>query len=189
MKANLVIVCALFAAQVAQAQETTEPAQLRALRTSWEASRKKALQPIDATYTQELQKLLDVLTKAGRLDEAVSVKNELAKLGANPGVRDISDGKVPTSSKAATGEIQPFVGKKWQTRNGTIFTFHNDGTGEQELGGKKVPTKWTFGKDNVVVVEGDKDNKKAFWYFKFTGRKEGTFGSSPAAIDNVLTVK
>ena len=61
-------VCDVFVAGVAQAQVTTDLAQLRALRTSWEASRKKALQPIDATYTQELQKLLDVLTKAGRLD-------------------------------------------------------------------------------------------------------------------------
>jgi len=45
----------------------TEPERLTMLRQSWQQARSKATEPIDLKYRQELQKILESLTKAGDL--------------------------------------------------------------------------------------------------------------------------
>lgn len=56
------------------------PASLLKLRDSWQAARKRALDPIDKQYEGALKKMLVDFTRAGDLDSAVAVKTELEKL-------------------------------------------------------------------------------------------------------------
>lgn len=56
------------------------PARLVKLRDSWQAARKRALDPIDKTYEGALKKMMSDFTRAGDLESAVAVRTELQKL-------------------------------------------------------------------------------------------------------------
>ncbi|WP_395746026.1 hypothetical protein [Prosthecobacter sp.] len=157
------------------------PAQLETLRKAWLQSRDKAVQPSDAVYARELQKLQESYAKAGQLEDALAAKNELEKVGKNSAIaRD----EAPASRQSKS-----FVGKKWTTTSGSHFTFKADGTGTQaNPAGKKWPLRWTPGPDDLLTVEGWMDDRKATLYFKFKSR-EGFFGSNPENLDKQIVVK
>ena len=158
------------------AEAAKQPAKLATLRQSWIQSRDKALQPSDAVYVRELQKLQDSYAKAGKLEDALAAKSELEKLGGN--------------SEAPSRQTRSFVGKKWATASGSQFTFKADGTGTQaNASGKEWPLKWTQGGDDLLTVDGWMDDKKATLYFRFPKSREGLFGSSTDKLDKQLTVK
>lgn len=164
------------AAASAFADAAKQPAKLASLRKSWIQSRDKALQPSDAVYVRELQKLQDSYAKAGKLEDALAAKSELEKLGGN--------------SEAPSRQTRSFVGKKWATASGSQFTFKADGTGTQaNASGKEWPLKWTQGADDLLTVDGWSDDKKATLYFRFPKSREGLFGSSADKLDKQLTVK
>ena len=130
-------------------------------------------QPVNATYAKELQKLLESLTRAAKLEEAAVVKKEFEKMSAGTVAR----------------RPDPFVGIKWVTQSGTQFTFEADGTGLQSYENRKTPLKWTKGPNDVLTVEGEAQFRTATWYFKFTDEKTGVFGESPDKLDKALTAK
>lgn len=165
------------AAASASADATAkQPAKLATLRKTWIQSRDKALQPSDAVYVRELQKLQDAYAKAGKLEDALAAKNELEKLGEN--------------SEAPSRQTRSFVGKKWATASGSQFTFKADGTGTQaNASGKEWPLKWTQGTDDLLKVDGWSDDKPSTLYFRFPKSREGLFGSSTDKLDKQLTVK
>lgn len=167
---------AAAAASASADAATKQPAKLATLRKSWIQSRDKALQPSDAVYVRELQKLQDAYAKAGKLEDALAAKSELEKLGEN--------------SEAPSRQSRSFVGKKWATASGSQFTFKADGTGTQaNASGKEWPLKWTQGGDDLLTVDGWSDDKKATLYFRFPKSREGLFGSSTDKLDKQLTVK
>ncbi len=153
-----------------------QPAKLATLRKSWIQSRDKALQPSDAVYVRELQKLQDTYAKAGKLEDALAAKSELEKLGGN--------------SEAPSRQTRSFVGKKWATPSGSHFTFKADGTGTQaNASGKEWPLKWTQGTDDLLKVDGWMDDKPSTLYFRFPKSREGLFGSSTDKLDKQVSVK
>lgn len=153
-----------------------QPARLVALRKSWIQSRDKALQPSDAVYVRELQKLQDTYAKAGKLEDALAAKSELEKIGGNP--------------EAPSRQPRTFVGKKWTTASGSQFTFKADGSGIQaNASGKEWPLKWTQGADDLLTVDGWSDDKPSTLYFRFSKSREGLFGSSADKLDKQVTVK
>jgi len=157
-------------------------AQLESLRKNWMQARNKAVQPSDAIYTKELQKLQESFTKAGKLEEALAVKGELEK----------TDGPsmVTASALGASKQSTAFVGKKWRTASGSAFIFKSDGTGIQaNAAGKEWPLKWSRGSDDLVLVDGWLDDQKATLYFQFTKSKEGVFGSTSEKLDKQVSVK
>lgn len=79
MKAQLLGILALHLCIGATSADDS-PQRLIQLRESWESAKERALRPINLKYKQELEQLLADLTKAGRLDEALSVKSELESL-------------------------------------------------------------------------------------------------------------
>lgn len=164
------------AAAAAASASAKQPAKLATLRKSWVQSRDKALQPSDAVYVRELQKLQDTYAKAGKLEDALAAKSELEKLGGN--------------SEAPSRQTRSFVGKKWATASGSQFTFKADGTGTQaNASGKEWPLKWTQGADDLLTVDGWSDDKPSTLYFRFPKSREGLFGSSADKLDKQLTVK
>ena len=126
------LVCSVFTLSICAAQAQSkkpdkEPERLTILRTSWQQARNKATEPIDLKYRQELQKILESLTKAGDLDGALVVKQELEGLSADK----VTDGRVDT-------------GRSLLTRlRGTTWSF-NEGNGELQFtfkDGKEVSWK------------------------------------------------
>jgi len=57
--------------------KSAETDDLNRLRERWREAKAQAVKPINAKYRQELQKLLDQATKAGKQDEAVALKKEI----------------------------------------------------------------------------------------------------------------
>lgn len=170
------IVADANAAASARAVSAKQPAKLESLRKTWVQSRDKAVQPSDAVYIRELQKLQDTYAKAGKLEDALAAKNELEKVDGNP----------ETSSR----QSKSFVGKKWATTSGSKFTFKADGTGTQaNAAGKEWPLKWTFGEDDMLTVDAWADDKPTTLYFRFPKSREGIFGSSTDKLDKQLAVK
>lgn len=164
------------AATASAATAAKQPAKLATLHKTWVQSRDKALQPSDAVYVRELQKLQDTYAKAGKLEDALAAKNELEKLGGN--------------SEAPSRQIRSFVGKKWATPSGSHFTFKADGTGTQaNASGKEWPLKWTQGTDDLLTVDGWSDDKPSTLYFRFPKSREGLFGSSADKLDKQVSVK
>lgn len=164
------------AAASATAAAAKQPAKLATLRKTWVQSRDKALQPSDAVYVRELQKLQDTYAKAGKLEDALAAKTELEKLGGN--------------SEAPSRQTRSFVGKKWATASGSHFTFKADGTGTQaNASGKEWPLKWTQGTDDLLTVDGWSDDKPSTLYFRFPKSREGLFGTSADKLDKQVSVK
>jgi hypothetical protein len=91
MLRNIIAIAIMISASSALVAETTPslPKDADALRKSYQDARQRALQPLDVKYKTELEKLLAAHTKAGRLDEAIAIRAELARIG------------VPTSGGAA----------------------------------------------------------------------------------------
>lgn len=159
-----------------------KPTQVEPLRKTWILSREKAIQPSKAIYVRELQKLQATYTKAGQLEEALAVKQELENLDTSSGL----GGNAATASK----QSKSFVGKKWSTASGTRFTFKADGTGIQaNAAGKEWPLAWTQDKDGMLTVEGWFDDQKKTLYFRFTNSKEVSFGVTSQTLDRKLSVK
>lgn len=158
------------------------PAQVEPLRKTWIQSREKAIQPSKAIYVRELQKLQATYTKAGQLEEALAVKQELE----NVDVGSETGGKAAAASK----QSKSFVGKKWATASGTRFTFKADGTGIQaNSASKEWPLTWTQDKDGLLTVEGWFDDQKKTLYFRFNNSKEGAFGLTTQTLDRKVSVK
>ena len=164
------------AAAASASAAAKQPAKLASLQKTWVQSRDKALQPSDAVYVRELQKLQDTYAKAGKLEDALAAKTELEKLGGN--------------SEAPSRQTRAFVGKKWATPSGSQFTFKADGTGTQaNASGKEWPLKWTQGTDDLLKVDGWMDDKPSILYFRFPKSREGLFGSSTDKLDKQVSVK
>lgn len=159
-----------------------KPAQVEPLRKAWIQAREKAILPSKAIYVRELQKLQATYTKAGQLEEALAVKQELENVDADSG----------TSGDAVTASTQSksFLGKMWATASGTRFTFKADGTGIQaNSAGKEWPLTWRQGKDGMLTVDGWYDDQKKILYFRFNNSKEGAFGVTSQTLDRKVSVK
>jgi len=127
------------------------------------------LAPVKATYEKGLQKQLDLYTKAGKLDDALAVKNELAKLRGGAVVA------APVSSPDTDKLRGYFVGRTWVTGSGSAFTFSKDGTGEVQWSAGKEAFRWEIIDPKTVIVQ--RPNKRA--YFFFESRQKGEMADSP----------
>lgn len=138
-----VLALSICTAHAQSKKSDKEPERLTTLRQSWQQARDKATEPIDLKYRQELQKILDSLTKAGDLDGALVVKQELEVLG---------------SDKATEGGID--TGRSLLTRlRGTTWTFDEGNGGESQIAfaGKEIMWTDTAGKTYPMKIEQMKD--------------------------------
>lgn len=116
----------LILALTASVSAAAEPEKLLKLRTSYEAAMTKAAAPIQRTYLQELEKLKIEYTKAGKLEDALTVSEELKKLAAlasdnsGAGQTDRKTNEVKLSKKEREALEAAFQGKWEWTNNGGI---------------------------------------------------------------------
>jgi pentatricopeptide repeat protein len=146
---------------------SAEPADLARLRDNYLQAAERALTPVKLTYEKELQKLLDTYTKAGKLDDALQVKNEMTKLKG--GVI-----AAPVSSPETDKLRGYFVGRTWVTGSGSAFSFKKDGSGEVQWDEGKEPFTWEVTDPKTVMVQ--RPGKRA--YFFFESRQKGEMADS-----------
>ena len=137
------------------------PAKLERIQDNYHAAVSRAVSPLTKAYLSELQKLKTEFTKAGDLESAIAVDNEIKAVmaagakGATPPGKPV--GKTAEAPVKYTKEqLISFVsGKTWGAAGrGSYYTFHADGTAESMSNGKKFTgQKWHVRSDGVIVVE------------------------------------
>ena len=128
--APCVVLGALIITTDATSQETAhDPPDLARLQHNRDRAIERALRPIHETYRRELEKLKVKYTKAGKLEEAVAVQNELKKQGVVSGT---NAAKIPETRALTDFNASRFVGL-WGTINHPYF---RDETRRLKPGGK-----------------------------------------------------
>lgn len=106
------------------------PADATQLKQAYLEARAKALKPLDERYLVELKKLLDSHTRAGDLDGAVAIKEEITRLEATSlpqAAAATASTSAPTAPAAAAAE---------SGKSGTAKKLHRD------LAGTTWHTNW-----------------------------------------------
>jgi hypothetical protein len=182
-RANMKFGClllSLLALRVAAA----EPADLTRARDAYQKASERALTPVKAAYWNELTRLIDQYTKAGKLDEAIAVKNELAKLTGGA-VAPLPTTAAVINTPGIAQLRERFVGRTFVTPGGTHFTFNKDGTGTQ---------RWSEGTDtfNWEVLDEKTVNAKLpskQYFFWFESRFKGEIADALDATRRSIKVK
>lgn len=91
---SILLSCCVWHASAADAD-------LARLQKSYDEAAKRALAPLQATYVQQLQKLLEQRTKAGQLDAALEVKAVLEQFGQTPSPQAATPVAVSAPDEAA----------------------------------------------------------------------------------------
>lgn len=154
----------LLSAGLATASDLTD------LQAKYNKASAKALEPVNAVYTGELQKLLEKYSKDGNIEEVAKITEELKKFTVS------TDTKVKTVS---------FLKKHWVSNIASVFTFNKDGTGEKEYFGQKTPFTWKLISDNFLEVT---DTGK-LRFFRFLDNSKGLYGEAKDNLDKVITSK
>ena len=154
MKTTLALVLVMFSP--VSLLQAADPTELQRLREQYNVAVQRALAPVQATYQQQLERLMDSYTKGGKLNEALSVKAEIDKLRSGTVAATVA---TPQNSKLRSY----FVGRTWGT-SATNFTFHEDGTGVVQWDAGKDPFKWEIIDGSVVRVQ--RPDKTSFFFFE-----------------------
>jgi hypothetical protein len=142
-----------------------DPADLIKARETYEQASESALKPVKAAYWKELTRMVDEYIKAGKADEAVAVKNELAKLtGGTTAAR-------PANASEREKLIARFVGRTCVTTEGIVthFTFNKDGSGAAVSHGRKEPFEWEIYDADTVKIQRPRMQQ----FFRFESRLKG----------------
>ncbi len=126
---------------------SAEPEKLLKLRSGFEGAVTRAVTPIQKTYLQELEKLKTEFTRAGNLEDALAVADEIKKLASES----------TSSSAQATGTKKSLL----SSLKGTKWTL-NEGQGEAHLTFKGNEVHW------------HDDTTKQEWTLKVNAQKDGS---------------
>ena len=137
----------MFLALLCSSLVAAEPADLTKAREAYQQASERALTPVKAAYWKELTRMIDDYTRLGKLEEAIAVKNELAKLTGGLAT------PMPVAAGRNAADIAQFrarfLGRTFVTGGGTVFTFNTDGTGKQSWREGSESFKWEILDDEV----------------------------------------
>ncbi|MEQ1936158.1 MAG: hypothetical protein ABL962_20065 [Fimbriimonadaceae bacterium] len=177
---SIVAILIVIFSQSLEAQEAAVA--VERLRTSYTAAVKRATDPLKETYRKELNKLLDQYTKSGKLDDALTVRNELASLsGAQQEgfTTDSPDKKRKLTQRQFEKQLLEskwLIGQKLESADAPIpptntYTFNDNGTfhrGDGEIHG------WRFNSDGELLLFTEAG---ADWGVTVTQNPDGTLSS------------
>lgn len=134
---------------ISLAQEAKElPAEAKRLKAAYTDAVERQTKPLRDRYAADLNRLLDQLTRAGRLDDAIAIKDELSTLG----------------SSATPSALARRITEYWRFDNGGKMELKEDGTASRPTGkagrwswtnsGKgEFRVRWENHHDDLVVGE------------------------------------
>lgn len=161
----------------------------RSNRERLDAERDRKLDPLHRDLLERLNALVVTLTRAGRLEDALTVKNrgkDLETAGAGKGEPD----KEAEADKMDKID-RLFVNRTWISAAQAHYRFDRGGEGERTHGGVPTPFTWTKRDDGLVMVKGQMapDSALVTWYFKFDNRDTALFGTRPDSVPYPLTAE
>lgn len=174
MKTRQALLAALlFFTRFGLAQEAVSP-ELARLKTSYQAAVTKAVSPLTATYRKELERLMDSFTRAGKLDQALQVKKELASLdGASLAKAETEAGGKQEPSVVTEAPVTTIEETSWSAKNGFIerIEFHAKGAMTVFNRNKKTYGGWTYkqAQDGSLAITATGANPKP-GVFRFTNQ-------------------
>lgn len=136
-----------------------EPEKLTKLRSSYESAIAKATAPIQKTYTTELEKLKLEFTKAGKLEDALAVSEELKSLTSSTQiteVRPIGSPAPPTrlrSFKTVTEFQTWFNGTEWTNDDSEVVRFGETDFGVRWKDSPPLTPDSVLGRYNMTVAK------------------------------------
>ena len=175
----MLVVCVAFRMVAA------DPAELTKAKEIYRDASERALTPVKAAYAKELARLIDEYSRAGKLDEAITVKNELAKLTGGAVIPLPAAAAAVTNTPAIAQLRDRFVGRTFVTPGGTHFTFNKDSTGMQRWSEGTDAFKWEVLDEKTVHV---KVAQKQY-YFWFESRFGGEMADTLEATRRPVKVK
>jgi hypothetical protein len=139
-----------FSLLVAGQEAAKAPSELTQLKKSYDQAIERATSPIKKTFETELERLMTTFTKAGKLDAALAVKQELEALRTKPASED-----QPTSKKDISATI---VGQYWAFADGKpegyLFDKGAKGFRFSKSAWEPSPFTWHVAKDGSVEING-----------------------------------
>lgn len=147
MTIRLAIIASVFSIAGIEAlhSEDAIAPELARLKTSYQSAVTKAVTPLTTAYRKELEKLMDTFTRAGKLDQALQVKKELATLDSVSLAKSEQDsdtkGIAPT-----TAPVTSIEGTVWIAKTGFLrrLEFRAKGAMTVTNENNKVYTAFTY---------------------------------------------
>lgn len=160
-------------------------ADLSKLKEAYSNAIERATAPITSTYQTELKKLLDRLTKEGKLDAALQVRAELEALTGE--TKDTPTPPANETGRLTRGETKVIedriINKYWARPDGTDgYYFLKDGNGHRVMGTADNPILWKIDESGTVVVNRAGGTKFIRILTESTGELRVSAGAAPAPI-------
>ncbi|MBL9143430.1 MAG: hypothetical protein JNM99_07070 [Verrucomicrobiaceae bacterium] len=167
-------------------QDALSP-ELARLKTSYQAAVTKAVTPLTSTYRKELERLMDGFTRAGKLDQALQVKKELATLDGASLARTEQQAP-PNETVPAAAPVTDIVGTVWVAKTGFLrrLEFRAKGAMTVTNENDKVYSAFTYkqAQDGSFVITSPAEPKPGTFRFTNQGAVlEGLFEKKTFKLD------
>lgn len=168
-------------------QDALSP-ELARLKTSYQAAVTKAVTPLTSTYRKELERLMDGFTRAGKLDQALQVKKELATLDGASLAKTEQEALPKETVPAAAAPVTNIVGTVWVAKTGFLrrLEFRANGAMTVTNENNKVYTAFTYkqAQDGSFVITSPAEPKPGSFRFTNQGAVlEGLFEKKTFKLD------
>lgn len=157
------------------------PTDVDRLKDNYETAIKKVVEPVNAVYKSELNKMLEKYKKLNNLAEVSKIEAELRSMDINYQM------ELDTSSVKSSEKF--FVGKVWRTINGTEYHFLPSGGGFRKYKNDRTVLVWEKLNDMVKITTKETSEKDALvgnWFFIFKDEKNASYGKSETTINSAL---
>lgn len=128
-----------------------EPEKLIKLRGSYDAAVQKAVAPLQKTYLQELEKMKLDFTRAGKLEDAIAVSEELKKFSAGTAAPTSENVEKARSAQTSKEMLDYLCSKVWiyskapdKPLDSYEIFFRPDGSVGQTITGSPNTKNWSW---------------------------------------------
>ena len=146
MRYESIVIAFLFVTSASRGQQI-EPQRLSQLRESWSAAKERALKPINSRYEQELNKLLQLYTKSGNLDDAIAVRKEIERISS-------PSEAPPQKTPLKKVNEQKLLSGEWVKNASRAIEFNDGGSAKYtKSGGSNSILKWERKDEQIYFFE------------------------------------
>ena len=171
----------------AKAEDSTR---LEILQDSWQAARKRSLSSINEIYEEELKKLVEALTKEGKVDQALEAKEELDRI-----TKKAAAATLPKKSQEEVSAFERWLTSVQFTHQSWVMTI--SGTTAYLDRGEEARQRWKVvsvdADKQVVIFENVNDAKRSLRisanrkYFNYSPDGGKTYTMTPYLISPKLS--
>jgi len=172
----------------------TEPPDLVALRSQYEAAMAQSAQKLTVAYMNRLLEMQKQYRAGNDSAGIAATTDALARLKVAGGAQVPGSGTNAFSTAipgGGVGDEQYFADKSWLTAANSEFHFNKDGSGwRKDEQGVSAPFTWRRLEGGIIHASGTLTPGGAArqWYFKFDNPKTAVYGNTPGSLPTLLRV-